>query len=341
MGLSPVYQHYANTTDDVGSCASIYQHRVFTTDQIEVFSSIFQHRHLQGSADAFAAIYQHLAQVAALGRIRGAQLESPLPIRRAVDFADSSETNTPAGIVRLFAQDKTLRFVNEDGLNVNLGLLGVPVGGIISWWPPPEFNEFGNTIDAPLPEGFEFCDGTAVQTANSPMFGFFKPALMRTDDAAGATQRFIKGADLTAVGVYGAGTTALVVGGSPTHIHTGTALSGGLHSHEPGDHRHVILTQNSSVVNSSGAIITGEAGGNFLISDADGPDVTDTEVLHRHTTVVPAHDHGGFTGPDPTIMNTSSVGETESSGTHTHTLQISGDNHEPDYVELAFIIRVI
>lgn len=341
MGFSPVYQHYADILDDNNSLSPIFQHRFLNDFQPFTMSSIFQHRFVSGSGSSFAAIFQHLAEVAAQGRIRGDQLESPLQITRAIDFDDSgSETNTSAGVVRLFAQNKVLRFVNEDGLNVNLSLLGVPLGGIISWWPAPEFNSFGNRIEAELPEGFEYCDGTAVQTANSPLLGFFKPALMRTDTAPTGVQRFIKGADITTASFYGAGTT-LITGGSETHTHTGSTFDDGAHTHDAGDHRHVVLTQNSSSENTSGAVITGAAGGGFLISDADGPGVTDTEVLHRHTVTVPAHDHGGFTGPDPLVNNTDSVGETASGGLHNHDFQITDTNHEPPYVELAFIIRVI
>jgi len=46
---------------------------------------------------------------------------------------------------------------------------GVPIGTVIDWWRPTE--------TTPLPDGWEFCDGTAVVDPRSPILGVVKPDL--------------------------------------------------------------------------------------------------------------------------------------------------------------------
>jgi len=339
MGFSPVFQHHAaiGLAEEPGKFGAVFQH-VFTGGSLSKFGATFQHIFVGGSLSSFSPIFQHIADVAALGKIRGRQIEPVLKITRAIDLPEGGETTAPLGFVRSFTKDKTPRWVNEDGTVFRVDLGAIPLGGIISWWP----EDFASPAsDLTPPENFEFCDGTAVDTINSPYFGRFKPALMRTSDAPGATQRFIRGADTTTN--YG-GAIPFVTGGSEVHSHTGVTNLSGLHVHESGDHAHTIAIEpdhnHGNVSGSSsgitgGAIVAGAAAiGDILISDVDGPDVTDTEVFHQHAIGLDgSHDHNGFTGLG--------AGETAESGSHTHTITTSQFSQLPSYVELAWIVRVL
>jgi len=62
----------------------------------------------------------------------------------------------------------------------------VPIGSIVAWHP--------NASDPPLslPVGWELCDGGAVQTVDSPLFGTMKPNL-NLPVLAGTKGRFLRG----------------------------------------------------------------------------------------------------------------------------------------------------
>lgn len=329
MSFGPVFQHRAHVGEP-SSFGSIFQHRV-AAGAPSSFGSLFQHRFTGGSPSSFGPVFQHEAEVGPLGRIRGDQLESPLPIQRAIDIAEGSETSAPAGFVRLYARDGTLRFTNSTGLNVDLGALGVPLGGIISWWP---------SQGADLPDGFEYCDGTTVSTANSPLFGIPKPGLMRSPDAPSAVQRFIRGADASGGNYGGSVSTFPVVGGTSSHTHSFQTDLDGEHEHDAGSHTHVISNEpdhNHGGVNGSpdgftgGAIISAAFGGQRFVEDVTSGD----KEHHIHQIGLDgAHDHGGATfGP--------ASGQVDMAGEHDHTGITFSSANDPLYVELAWIIRVL
>jgi hypothetical protein len=62
---------------------------------------------------------------------------------------------------------------------------GVPLGTVIDWWRP--------TLDTPLPDGWEFCDGTPVQDDRSPLFNH-DPVVLKPD----LRNRFARGLDVAA-----------------------------------------------------------------------------------------------------------------------------------------------
>jgi hypothetical protein len=244
-------------------------------------------------------------------------------IERGIDIQEGSETTSPEGFVRLFAQDGNLRFVNTEGKNVNLGLLGVPLGGVIPWYPPDDATE--------PPESFEFSDGSRVTTSGSPFLGQVKPALMKSPDSPGQIQRFVRGADASGgiedIRAPGPNSLGPVTGGSDTHSHSGTTSMVDSHEHGPGSIR---LPLDADLADIGGAFYNNE--GFILIQDAPSPDV---EVQHSHFQNT--HDHGGFTS----ASTGSSVGATDEAGAHNHTTTSDSQSNIPTYVELAWIIRVI
>lgn len=321
MSVSPVFLHYAATAE-VDTISPVYLHRV-TAGAIDTISPVYLHRVAAGVPATVSPVFSHIALYDPTGKIRGPQLESPLQIERAIDFEETVETTSPEGKVRLFAQDGNLRFVNSSGTNVNLGLLGVPLGGVIPWYPPPDATE--------PPESFEYADGSLVSTANSPFLGVAKPALMRSEASPGQTQRFVRGAD-TSGGISAVRSpNAIISGGADSHSHEGTTDPDGNtgHTHGPGTLRFPI---DGDLADIQGALYDPAVGGAVLILDAPSPDI---ETLHTH--LQDTHDHGSLTSID----THRSVGETDISGAHAHTTTSDTQSNLPSFVELPWIIRVI
>lgn len=334
MAFSPVFAHRASVNAPTSNSA-VFAH-LANTDVQDSFGAVYTHIALVGVSDSFSAVFAHEANIFPGARVRGSQLESPLPIERCIDLTIVEETTSPVGAVRLFASDdKNLHYVDSTGRNVNLGLLGIPLGGIMPWYPPPD------AVDPP--ESFELCDGTLVSTIGSPFLGMQKPALMRSVDSPGQTQRFIKGADSSVGGIASIrAPTAPLTGGTTTHTHSGTTTLEGVHTHGAGTIRLAISTESShnhgNVSGSgdgitSGAIVFGAAAiGDLMTGSA--PD--DTLVYHQHSIGSDGiHNHGGLTMPN------SGAGETGSDGNHTHDLTLISSAHQPPYIELAYIIKVL
>lgn len=333
MAFSPVFAHHA-TVGAPTSNSAVFAH-LANTDVPDGTSATYTHIALVGIADSFSAVFAHEANTSPGARVRGSQLESPLPIERCIDLAIVEETTSPVGAVRLFASDdNNLHFVDSTGRNVNLGLLGIPLGGIIPWYPPPDAED--------PPESFELCDGTLVSTIGSPFLGMQKPALMRSVDSPGQTQRFIRGADSSSGISAIRAPTAPVTGGTSSHTHSGTTTLEGSHAHGAGNIRLAITTESShnhgNVSGSgdgitSGAIVFGAAAIGDLVTGS-APD--DTLVYHQHSIGSDGiHNHGGLTMP------TGGVGETGDEGDHTHDLTLISTAHLPPYIELAYIIKVL
>lgn len=202
----------------------------------------------------------------------------------------------------------------EDAIASVASAGSVPIGGIIPWMSP--------TLGAPqpaAPTGFEYCDGTVVSTPG-PMFGFTKPALMKSVAAPGVTQRMVRGGNTNVA--YG-GATALVIGGADTHTHTGTTDLAGSHSHSVNNHTHPIPSQPAN--NTGYAVDTGPtASGVFFRYDG-------SPGSHRH--VVSAHDHGGNTS--------NGTATTAAVAAHLHNLTPNASANIPSFVELAWIIRCV
>lgn len=200
----------------------------------------------------------------------------------------------------------------KDAIELVASAGAIPIGGIIPWMSP--------TLGAPQPSppsGYEYCDGTAVSTVGSPLFGFNKPALMKTVAAPGVTQRTIRGGNTNVA--YG-GATALVTGGSDTHNHTGNTDTQGSHQHQVDSHSHTIATDGSHrhIADAANPFF----GGSFQYTAPGGV-----------TAYAGSHTHGGATG--------NTTPNTNSGGSHNHLLSINGSSNLPSYVELAYIIRVL
>lgn len=318
MPFSPIFNHRATVGDPIETISPAFLHRA-TAGLGSNNSPAFLHRAVAGQSNSFSAEFLHVVEFDAVGRIRGAQLESPLPIQRGIDVLEGDETTAPAGYVRLFAKDGNLRYVNPAGRNVNLGLLGVPLGGVIPWYPPDDATE--------PPESFEYADGSLVSTEGSPFLGQVKPALMSSPDSPGQSRRFARGADASAGIENIRAPNGLVYGGADSHFHDGvTSIEAG-HTHDPGSLR---LPIDNDLANIGGAIYGGD--GAILISDAPSPDV---EQVHTHAQNT--HDHGGFTSATTNL----SAGQTGEGGSHSHITTTDSQSNLPAYVELAWIMRVI
>lgn len=181
----------------------------------------------------------------------------------------------------------------------------------MSWWPA--------TPGAPVPDGFEFCDGSAVVTPGSPYLGLAKPDLMTSG-------RFVRGLAASELSSYG--------GGQPFHYGGADQVVG--HSHSAGDHRHFLAP-------GGGTLRTTTDGQHSHGDGRTGPEVHDPTSFqtfgelylihgntdHRHS--IPeggAHSHavdGTQTGEVVGSFSTSSAG--------------SHDNR-PSFVSLAYIVRV-
>lgn len=199
----------------------------------------------------------------------------------------------------------------EDAIASVASAGAIPIGGIIPYMAP--------TVGAPqppAPSGYEYCDGTAVSTPGSPLFGFAKPSLMKTVAAPGVTQRVIRGGNTNVA--YG-GATPLVVGGADTHAHTGGTDSQGSHQHNVDPHSHSIANDGSHAHNIA-------AGGAWGTGGPFTPYALQTDFQGSHS-------HGGGTG------NTAPT--TNFNGSHSHNLSINAGSNIPSYVELAYIIRVL
>lgn len=201
----------------------------------------------------------------------------------------------------------------------------VPIGGIIAWMSPS-----AGAPEPTPPTGFEYCDGTAVSTVGSTLFGLNKPELMRTVAAPAAQQRFPRGADTTST--YG-GATAFVTGGNDVHNHTGGTDSQGSHNHSMQSHTHSMQNHTHSITND----------GSHTHGRGAGPvDGFDPNLFGNITASAGTHNHGGNTGT-PSTANTGApnTSNTGSAGSHSHGLTINNSSTTPFFVQLAWIIRVI
>lgn len=327
MSFSPTFQHPINAGEPE-TFGPIFNH-IANADVVESFGPVFQHFFEGTSLASFGPVFHHLFEFDPLGKVRGEQLESPLVLPRALDILEGGETSAPEGCVRYYNDNDAPKWVNSEGTVFGFDLL-IPLGAVIPWWP---------LQGASIPSGFEYCDGTAVSTEGSPYFGEFKPALMRTSDAPGATQRFMRGADTTVS--FGA-PIDLVVGGSDTHTHTGTADTAGDHRHPAGEHVHSIAVEPDHNHGEILGSVDGETSGAQLPPDGTnigtllvtGVEGSENESAHTHFIGLDgSHDHTGLTG--------TATGSTDTAGDHSHSLSTDSGSSTPAYVELAFIIRVI
>jgi hypothetical protein len=324
MSFSPVFQHrvQTQTPEEAGAFTPIFPHH-YEGVAATTFSAIFQHRLTRINSSSFSAVFQHSAVINPLGRIRGNQLEPIVTLDRCVDLPEAGETIAPTGKVRAFAEEGAPRWVNDQGTVFRLDLLVVPIGAVIAWWP--------ETANDTPPENFEWCDGLPVSTPGSPLFNRFKPSLMRSPDAPGAVQSFIRGAD--ADSAYG-GANPLITGGSDDHSHSGITSVDGLHAHTPGSIR-------LGIVNEPAHNHTGKTSG--ANTDNIGKDFVDNAALadfdeHSHTISQDgAHDHGAKTSGN----SLDSSGQTSNASAHDHAIASDAQNNDPIYVELAWIVRVL
>jgi hypothetical protein len=151
------------------------------------------------------------------------------------------------------------------------------------------------------------------------MFGFTKPALMKTVAAPGITPRMVRGGN---TGVAYGGATALVYGGADTHSHAGVTDGQGSHSHNVSSHTHAI----SGEALNTGFNTLATAG----VTDNGG---IQNYAYNTHTHPINTHSHGGNTGSTGT--------NTDSQGFHSHNVSTNASANIPSYVELAWIIRVV
>jgi len=205
------------------------------------------------------------------------------------------------------------------------GIGSVPLGGIIMWQNPAPA-----APNPASPVGFEFCDGQTVTTVGSTMLGQTKADMMIT--SAGGTQRFPRGADVTAS--YGDG-TALVTGGSDTiAVGGGSTGSAGSHSHSVANHTHSISAHTHSISSDGDhthTVVAAGAGG-----------ISVDLIAGSVSTTAGAHTHGGVTGGGSGSTGSGGPGTTGGVGDHTHTFGAgpSVDNR-PVFIETAFIVRVL
>ncbi|MBN1477833.1 hypothetical protein JXA47_13855 [Candidatus Sumerlaeota bacterium] len=83
---------------------------------------------------------------------------------------------------------------------------GVPIGTVNMWW--------GDVAD--IPDGWELCDGSTVQTVGSPIYGEAKPNLLDRVPRGAPSGDTVRGQ----LGTSGSDTVTLGVANLPNHSHT-------------------------------------------------------------------------------------------------------------------------
>jgi len=186
----------------------------------------------------------------------------------------------------------------------------VPLGAVFPWWPA--------TPGATPPAGYEYCDGTAVSTPDSPYLGLPKPNLM------GSQQRFVMGLPTSQIATYG-GSTPMTTGG---------AASIGSHDHSLPNHTHPL---------GSGALTTSSAGehdhGGFTGFERQRNDssVTDHELFFVAGDT--DHDHPIASGGAHSHTVSLSASNTDQGGSGTSG-NAGGHDNRPPFVQMAFVVRV-
>ncbi len=92
-------------------------------------------------------------------------------IAKVADYSEALATSTGAV---WFASNIAATRLADYECNTTSAVLHPPLGAVLDWWPLG--NSSGNATAA-LPQGYEFCDGTAVTTPDSPLLGVVKPDL--------------------------------------------------------------------------------------------------------------------------------------------------------------------
>lgn len=132
-------------------------------------------------------------------------------------FTDEFEAGEPRFVEVQVGSDPPLSPLSQIGaVPFAISASGtVPLGTVLTWWP--------TAPGAPVPAGYEYCDGTPVVT-EGPLQGFTKPDLM-------GTQRFVRGVSMSALGTFG-GANAFTTGGTDSvgaHQHSVPGLASHTH----------------------------------------------------------------------------------------------------------------
>jgi hypothetical protein len=113
----------------------------------------------------------------------------------------------------------------------------VPVGTVMPYYSPSAIGAGPHSPPVISGQVWEFCDGTNVAEASSPMFGLAKPDLMRVDTGAGAngTNRVPRGVDMSTSPTWGGG--GQVLNGADTQ---GAVMPSHSHSVNDSGHSHPV-----------------------------------------------------------------------------------------------------